>query len=276
MKKIIWTSLALLSTAICLAACGQKTDTTSTTESSQTAQLSDQETVKKDAEILLNAMLTKNQSGFARLYGDSYDTWTEEEVYPDQIQERVEKEGWTPEENYTAQYIDNGDALTPSQVIERFLKTRRDDYKDLGKYEIQDITVDGDQATVTFSSRHINGIAMGNAISNLYLIIFDNNLDVFAALNTADAADAEFKKAHSLTSFFLYYANFSNLLVGFDDVPLRLNETALTEGTYETTFDLEKNAEGHWVISVEDYKNLLSDMWNQSETADQVVYPGED
>lgn len=231
---------------------------------------------KKDAETLLNAMLTKNQSGFARLYGDSYDTWTENQVYPDQIKERVEKEGWTPEDKYTAQYINDGDEMTPSQVIERFLKTRRDDYKDLGSYDIKDLMVDGDKATITISSRHINGMAMGNAISNLYLIIFDNNLDVFAALNTADAADAEFKKAHSLTSFFLYYANFSNLLVGFDDVPLRLNETALTEGTYETTFDLEKNAEGHWVISVEDYKNLLSDMWNQSETADQIVYPGED
>ena len=273
-KNKLMTMLALLSTTVLLGACSSASNSSSdaTTESSQT-QKTDQEIATEDAQTLLNALLTSDDNGFSRLYGQSYDTWTEKEVFPVQTEEAVSDNGWSPEEDYTFEYAVDSDALTPTQVVTNFLKSRRDNLKDIGEFEIKEVTVDGDQATITVESRHINNIAAANAVSNLYLILFDGNLDIFAGMNQANTLDAEFKKVQTLVSYFLYQANFDNLLVSYSDVPARLNETPLTVNQYEVTFDLEKNDDDHWVISTENYRSLVSDFMNDGEKASEFVYP---
>lgn len=207
-KNKLMTMLALLSTTVLLGACSSASNSSSdaTTESSQT-QKTDQEIATEDAQTLLNALLTSDDNGFSRLYGQSYDTWTEKEVFPVQTEEAVSDNGWSPEEDYTFEYAVDSDALTPTQVVTNFLKSRRDNLKDIGEFEIKEVTVDGDLATITVNSRHINNIAAANAVSNLYLILFDGNLDIFAGMNQANTLDAEFKKVQTLVSYFLYQAN---------------------------------------------------------------------
>ena len=47
----------------------------------------------------------------------------------------------------------------------------------------------------------------------------------------------------------------------------------LTVNQYEVTFDIEKNDDGHWVISTENYRSLVSDFMNDGEKASEFVYP---
>lgn len=272
-KKTVVSFFALLATTILLASCGNGNKDVAKIEGSNEAVQTEEDTIRKDVETLLDSVLTSNDKGFSRLYGESYDRWTEKNVFPEQIEGAIQDNGWTPESKYTYQYAKDFDKLTPSDVVERFLKTRRDNLKDIKEYDIKDMDVADDKATVTFMSRQINNTASANAVNNIYLALADGNLDVFGALNQANAADSEFKKLHTLVSYFLYYANFSNLLVSYSDVPNRLNETPLTEGTYEISFDLEKDSEGNWVISNKNYKNLVSDLLNYDEKANQFVYP---
>ncbi|MGT2950371.1 hypothetical protein BU202_04625 [Streptococcus cuniculi] len=272
-KKIVIGFFALLATTVLLASCGNGTKDVVKTEGSSEAAQTEEDIIRKDVETLLDSVLTSSDKGFSRLYGESYDRWTEKNIFPEQIEGAIKDNDWTPESKYTYQYAKDFDKLTPSDVLERFLKTRRDNLKDIKEYDIKDIDVADDKATVTFMSRQINNTASANAVNNIYLALADGNLDVFGALNQANAADSEFKKLHTLVSYFLYYANFSNLLVSYSDIPSRLNETPLTEGTYEITFDLEKDSEGHWVISEQNYKNLISDLLNYDEPASQFVYP---
>ena len=273
-KNKLMTMLALLSTTVLLGACSTASNSSSdaTTESSQT-QKTEQEIATEDAQTLLNALLTSDDNGFSRLYGQSYDTWTEKEVFPVQTEEAVSDNGWSPEEDYTFEYAVDSDALTPTQVVTNFLKSRRDNLKDIGEFEIKEVTVDGDLATITVNSRHINNIPAANADSNLYLILCDGKLDIFAGMNQANTLDAEFKKVQTLVSYFVYQANFDNLLVSYSDVPARLHETPLTVNQYELTFDLEKNDDDHWVISTENYRSLVSDFMNDGEKASEFVYP---
>ncbi|MGT2716726.1 hypothetical protein [Streptococcus respiraculi] len=265
--------VALLFSVFCIISCGIRTrETAKTRGSSQEVQMAE-EAVRKDADTLLRSVVTKSDVGFSQLYGTSYDQWTKETIFPDQIAAAIKDNGWTPESKYTYQYAKGFEKLKVAEIIGRFLETRRDNIKDIKEYKVTDVEVSDDKATVTFVSRQINNTATAAALNTLYLAVADSTIDVFAALNKANEADSEFKKLHTLVSDFLYYANFSDLLNGDKKIPNRLNETPLTEGTYEITFDLEKDSEGHWVISEQNYKNLISDLLNYDEKASQIVYP---
>ncbi len=60
-----------------------------------------------------------------QLYGENYETWTETECLWKQVADTIEEKGYTPEEKYTFKYIEGYDAKTPTQVISKFLKVRR-------------------------------------------------------------------------------------------------------------------------------------------------------
>ncbi|MTB64392.1 hypothetical protein GGG87_05205 [Streptococcus sp. zg-86] len=272
-KKQIMAFLILLSTFLLLAACGIASKRLSQTRGSSVESQANEEAVRRDATILLNSVLTANDKGFSSLYGKSYEQWTKQIVFPSQIEAAIQDNGWTPESKYTYQYAKEFEKQQPSEILEHYYETRRDNLKDIQEYRITDVEVSDDKATVTFLSRQINHTATASAINTIYLAVADGTIDVFAALNKANEADSKFKKLHTLVSDFLYYANFSDRLVDHKGISSRLNETPLTEGQYEVSFDLEKNSEDNWVISDKNYRNLVSDLLNYDEKASQARYP---
>lgn len=268
-QKQVVAFLALLFSVLCFSSCGiRKRETVKIIGSSQEAQAAE-ETVRKDADTLLRSILTKDDQGFSSLYGESYNFWTQEVIFPSQIEAAIKDNGWTPESKYIYQYAEGFEKLKPSELLRRFLETRRDNLKDIKEYELTAVEVVDDKATVTFQSRQINNTATANAINTIYLVLADDTIDVFAALNKANEADSEFKKLHTLASDFIYYANFSDLLKADVEIPNRLNETPLTEKSYEVSFDLERDSQGHWLISDKNYKNLVSDLLNYNEKKSQ-------
>ncbi|MBF0787983.1 MULTISPECIES: hypothetical protein [unclassified Streptococcus] len=271
-QKQIVAFLVLLFSVICLISCGIRgIQSAKMRGSSQEVRVAE-ESARKDADTLLRSVLTQNDQGFSILYGKSYNQWTKEMIFPSQIEAAIKDNGWTPASKYTYQYAKGFEKLTPSEVLGRFLETRRDNLKDIKEYELTKVEVLDDKATITFISHQINNTAIANAINSIYLVLADGHIDVFAALNKANETDSEFKKLHMLASDFLYYANFSDLLSDDKEIPSYVSETPLTEGSYEISFDLEKNSQGHWLISDKNYKNLVSDLLNYDEKASQVSY----
>ncbi|MDU4780340.1 MAG: hypothetical protein E6X73_10260, partial [Streptococcus parasanguinis] len=81
-------------------------------------------------------------------------------VFEKQVADTIEEKGYTPEEKYTFKYIEGYDAKTPTQVLSKFLKVRRNMIGKIQDYKLKDVKVKGNDATVTFTSRSVGvGVA---------------------------------------------------------------------------------------------------------------------
>ncbi|MGT2906803.1 peptidase [Streptococcus dentiloxodontae] len=252
-----------------LAACSSK--------SSKSPEKSNSEKIKEaaqaDAETLLNTMLGKSSNGFADLYGYNYETWTEDKVFEEQTRDIIEEDGYTPEENYTYYYISGYDAQTPTQVISTFLTTRRDMIAKIQEYKTVDVEVKNNTATVTFTSRSISGLGVANICRNLLLQLYDNDLGKLGRFNKAGASDEDTQKAKNLITYFLFGQTFQGNFLQFDDIDKEYSYTPLTgDETLEKSFKLTKDDSGHWTISPDDYKTLVSDLVDQKESSSQAIY----
>ncbi len=107
------------------------------------------ERAKADATVLIDTMLGKSSNGFSKLYGENYETWTETNVFEKQVADTIEEKGYTPEEKYTFKYIEGiegiegYDAKTPTQVLSKFLKVRRNMIGKIQDYKLKDVKVKG-------------------------------------------------------------------------------------------------------------------------------------
>lgn len=264
MKKTI-TFLSAIGLVLCLlVGCRQKVE--EKTESPE-------DLAKADAIVLLDTMLGKSSNGFSKLYEQNYEDWSEKEVFDGLIKEVVEDKGYTPESDYTFIYIQGIDAKTPSQVVSKFYTTRRDMIGKIQDYQIKDVKVDGDEATVTFTSRSINTKQAGVTIRNLLLTLYDGDIEVLFRWNQAGRNDDEKAKAKELTSRFLYGENYSGGLKRFDNIDSETHYTPLTGAdNIEKTFTLTKDSSDHWTITPEGYDQLILDMNDTKESSGQAVY----
>lgn len=264
MKKILYLTSLVLVTILVLVACGKKTEKKEETPSDR---------AKADAVILLDTILGKSSNGFSKLYGANYETWSETEVFEDLVKETIEDKGYTPEADYTFVYIEGIDAKTPTQVLTKFYTTRRDMIAKIQDYKLKNVKVEGDEATVTFTSRSINTTAAGVTIRNLLLTLYDGDINVLFRWNQADRNDDEKAKAKELTSRFLYGENFSGNLRQFDNINRDTHYTPLTGADdLEKTFKMTKDSSGHWTISSDDYTQLIMDLNDVNERSGQAVY----
>ena len=117
------------------------------------------ERAKADATVLIDTMLGKSSNGFSKLYGENYETWTETNVFEKQVADTIEEKGYTPEDKYTFKYIEGYDSKTPTQVLSKFLKVRRNMIGKIQDYKLKDVKVKGNEATVTFTSRSVSAYA---------------------------------------------------------------------------------------------------------------------
>ena len=228
---------------------------------------------KADATILIDTMLGKSSNGFSKLYGENYETWTETNVFEKQVADTIEEKGYTPEEKYTFKYIEGYDAKTPTQVLSKFLKVRRNMIGKIQDYKLKDVKVKGNDATVTFTSRSVSAYGAAAAVRTLLMSLYDNDIDKLKQWNQADNNDVEKGKAKDLTTKFLYGENFNGDLTQFKDIDKEMSYTPLTGAdNLEKTFKLTKDDGGNWTISIEDYKELAEALVDHDESGSRAVY----
>lgn len=284
MKKNFYKIGVVFASALLLGACSANNETKDSAKENKTEQTSKKqekkvnvkEEVEKDAEVLLNAVLTRSNTGFSKIYGTTYDKWSDPMISVG-VQEYIEENNYKPESKYTMEYLKGYGQDTPSDVVRNFYETRRDMMKDIKDFEITNIKVDEDKETaeVTYSSRSINSIAASNNVTNLMLTLFKGNVDSLNKLNQASNADEEIAKLKGLVNLFLFSNVFSGNFLGYEDVATEFAYTPLTTNEYEKTISLEKDKNDNWVISDEDYRSMISDLMNQDEKASEVYYQEE-
>lgn len=231
------------------------------------------ERAKADATILIDTMLGKSSNGFSKLYGENYETWTETNVFEKQVADMIEKEGYTPEADYTFKYIEGYDAKTPTQVLSKFVTTRRNMIAKIQDYKLKDVKVSGNEATVTFTSRSINSYDAARTVRELLTKLFGNNIDKLEDWNNVGKGDKEKKRAQALVSYFLFGENFSGGFEQFSGMSKDMAYTPLTGAdNLEKTFKLTKDNDGNWIISTDDYVELISSLMDADESADNAVY----
>lgn len=231
------------------------------------------ERAKADATILIDTMLGKSSNGFSKLYEENYETWTETNVFEKQVADMIEKEGYTPEADYTFKYIEGYDAKTPTQVLSKFVTTRRNMIAKIQDYKLKDVKVSGNEATVTFTSRSINSYDAARTVRELLTKLFGNNIDKLEDWNNVGKGDKEKKRAQALVSYFLFGENFSGGFEQFSGMSKDMAYTPLTGAdNLEKTFKLTKDNDGNWIISTDDYVELISSLMDADESADNAVY----
>lgn len=231
------------------------------------------ERAKADATVLIDTMLGKSSNGFSKLYGENYETWTETKVFEKQVADMIEKEGYTPEADYTFKYIEGYDAKTPTQVLSKFVTTRRNMIAKIQDYKLKDVKVSGNEATVTFTSRSINSYDAARTVRELLTKLFGNNIDKLEDWNNVGKGDKEKKRAQALVSYFLFGENFSGGFERFSGMSKDMAYTPLTGAdNLEKTFKLTKDNDGNWIISTDDYVELISSLMDADESADNAVY----
>lgn len=267
MKKVLTYLGLILVACLVLVACANKP------AEKKKATPTPTERAKADATVLIDTMLGKSSNGFSKLYGENYETWTETKVFEKQVADMIEKEGYTPEADYTFKYIEGYDAKTPTQVLSKFVTTRRNMIAKIQDYKLKDVKVSGNEATVTFTSRSINSYDAARTVRELLTKLFGNNIDKLEDWNNVGKGDKEKKRAQALVSYFLFGENFSGGFEQFSGMSKDMAYTPLTGAdNLEKTFKLTKDNDGNWIISTDDYVELISSLMDADESADNAVY----
>jgi hypothetical protein len=234
------------------------------------------EDIKTDASALLNAVLTKNDSKFKSIYLMDYDEWTENHVIPVQAAEIVKDEDYSPEGEYTVQWVQEFPTETPTETVSNFLKARRNLMKDIKDYKIKSVIVNKDEseATVTFESRKLHNLETATSVRTVLTTVI-GGLENLSAYNTSGAVDVTTGKYQSLLQFWLYNHLFEGHLNMYQDVDSRLSYTPLTQEIQEIEFTMTKDNVGNWVVTPEAYRDLMSELIDRDADYGTAVYAQE-
>lgn len=255
---------AVSATALSLAACGlmpkpqqeelrtEQSSPSSSEDKDFVAEGNSEFRAKSDAQKLLGAMLTDNSRGFSRLYGDNYDRWAAAGD-DESIKKWIEDTGLTPEENYKVRAFDAD--LLPSDIYRAWLEARRDMMRDIpDDFEILSASPKDDTTmTVTAKVHGINTMELAGRVRTAKAQVLSD--DWVLIINQTD--DAELKKRDQMANFYLLEGMVRN---EFADLDSSFAETPITSEPIEVEFDLTLDASGNWVIELEDYKALVSDL----------------
>lgn len=274
--KIKLLSVLALSTVI-LGACSSATKHTdsSKAKTEQTAKQVEKEPsvdekVTKDAKILLDAVLSKDSVKFRKIYGETYDKWSDD-IIAVQTNERINDDGLKPASAYTVQWHKDFPVETPEETISGFLKVRRKMFQDIGSYSIKDVKVDksGDSATVTFTSKKLHSKGLAGSTREVLTTVL-GGLDNLAKYNTA-GADVDVKRYQKLITYWIFEHLFTKQFSIYKDVDASLAQTPFTSGEFDTEIKLTKDKDDNWVISQEDYQTLTSELIDDTESYDTIV-----
>ena len=271
MKKIKLLSILALS-ALALGACSltsKKSETASETTEQAKKDTSVEEKVTKDAEVLLDALLTTETARFKKVYGETYEKWTDA-VIAVQTSEKIKEDGLTPASTYTVQWHPDFPEETPEETISGFLKMKRKLFQDIGSYTIKDVKLDesGDSATVTFTSKKLHSKGLTSSIREVLTILI-GGIDNLGKYNKA-GSNAEIKRYQTLVTYWIYEHLFRKDFATYSDVDPEAALTPLTTGEFDTEIKLTKDKDGNWVISQDDYRTLTTEMMDTTEGYDKI------
>lgn len=276
MKKVKLLTILALST-VALGACSstQKQTTPKKDKTEQSSKKEDQEKVvkekvTKDAKILLDSVLTNDSVKFRKVYGETYEKWSDA-IIAVQTSERINDDGLKPASTYSVQWHEDFPIETPEETISGFLKVRRKMFQDIGSYDIKDVKVDksGDFATVTFTSKKLHSKGLASSTRQVLTTLL-GGIDNLSKYNRA-GADVDIKRYQKLITYWIFEHLFSKQFTSYNDVDPISAHTPLTSGDFETEIKLEKDKEGNWTISEDDYKTLTSELIDDTEGYDTVV-----
>ena len=274
MKKIKLLSILALST-LALGACSltsKKSESASATTEQTTEEPkkeSAEEKVTKDAEVLLDALLTTESARFKKVYGETYEKWTDA-VIAVQTSEKIKEDGLTPAKTYTVQWHQDFPEEQPEETISGFLRMKRKLFQDIGSYTIKDVKVDesGDSATVTFTSKKLHSKGLTSSIREVLTILI-GGIDNLGKYNKA-GSNAEIKRYQTLVTYWIYEHLFRKDFATYSDVDPEAALTPLTTGEFDTEIKLTKDKDGNWVISQDDYRTLTTEMMDTTEGYDKI------
>lgn len=274
MKKIKLLSILALST-LAMGACSltsKKSESASATTEQTTEEPkkeSAEEKVTKDAEVLLDALLTTESARFKKVYGETYEKWTDA-VIAVQTSEKIKEDGLTPATTYTVQWHQDFPEETPEETISGFLRMKRKLFQDIGSYTIKDVKVDesGDSATVTFTSKKLHSKGLTSSIREVLTILI-GGIDNLGKYNKA-GSNAEIKRYQTLVTYWIYEHLFRKDFATYSDVDPEAALTPLTTGEFDTEIKLTKDKDGNWVISQDDYRTLTTEMMDTTEGYDKI------
>ena len=271
MKKIKLLSILALS-ALALGACSltsKKSETASETTEQAKKDTSVEDKVTKDAEVLLDALLTTETARFKKVYGETYEKWTDA-VIAVQTSEKIKEDGLTPASTYTVQWHPDFPEETPEETISGFLKMKRKLFQDIGSYTIKEVKVDesGNTATVTFTSKKLHSKGLTSSIREVLTILI-GGIDNLGKYNKA-GANADIKRYQTLVTYWIYEHLFRKDFAIYSDVDPEAALTPLTTGEFDTEIKLTKDKDGNWVISQDDYRTLTTEMMDTTEGYDKI------
>nr|WP_314945466.1 hypothetical protein [Streptococcus infantis] len=275
MKKIKLLSILALST-LALGACSltsKKSESASATTEQTTEEpkkdTSVEDKVTKDAEVLLDALLTTETARFKKVYGETYEKWTDA-VIAVQTSEKIKEDGLSPATTYTVKWHQDFREETPEETISGFLRMKRKLFQDIGSYTIKDVKVDesGDSATVTFTSKKLHSKGLTSSIREVLTILI-GGIDNLGKYNKA-GSDAEIKRYQTLVTYWIYEHLFRKDFATYSDVDPEAALTPLTTGEFDTEIKLTKDKDGNWVISQDDYRTLTTEMMDTTEGYDKI------
>ena len=230
------------------------------------------EKVTKDATILLDSILTQDDTKFKKIYGESYEKWSDA-VIAVQTSEKIKEDGLSPAATYSVQWIKDFQVETPEETVSGFLKTRRGLFKKIENYEIKDVTLDdsGNSATVTFNSRKLHSLGLASAVRTVLTELI-GGIDNLGKYNTAGNTNADVKKFQTILSYWIFRHLYHNDFNIYSNVDSNLVKTPYTSNDYDTEIKLTKDKDGNWLISQEDYKTLTTELIDRSEGYSSITY----
>lgn len=278
MKKIKLLSILALSTVVlgaCSALSNQSSEASSDDkEKTEQVEKKDEaeevkEKVTKDAEILLDSVLTSDSSRFKKIYGETYEKWTEA-IFAVQTSEKIKEEGLSPASTYSVQWHKDFPVETPEETISGFLKMKRKLFQDIGSYTVKDVKVDesGNTATVTFNSKKLHSKGLTSSIREVLTILI-GGIDNLGKYNQA-GSNVDIKRYQTLVTYWIYEHLFRKDFATYSDVDAEAALTPLTTGDFDTEIKLTKDKDGNWLISQEDYRTLSTELMDTTEGYDKV------
>ena len=278
MKKIKLLSILALSTVVlgaCSALSNQSSEASSDNkEKTEQVEKKDEaaevkEKVTKDAEILLDSVLTSDSSRFKKIYGETYEKWTEA-IFAVQTSEKIKEEGLSPASTYSVQWHKDFPVETPEETISGFLKMKRKLFQDIGSYTVKDVKVDesGNTATVTFNSKKLHSKGLTSSIREVLTILI-GGIDNLGKYNQA-GSNVDIKRYQTLVTYWIYEHLFRKDFATYSDVDAEAALTPLTTGDFDTEIKLTKDKDGNWLISQEDYRTLSTELMDTTEGYDKI------